>query len=217
MGDEIEMKVLDLFCGGGGATKGMQLSKFPIKTVGVDIKDQPDYCGDEFIKKSVFDLELSFLREFDFIWASPTCQVHTFATSHKAKEKYKNQIPQTRELLVASGKPFCIENVPLAPLRKDLLLCGEMFGLRVIRHRVFECERFKVNQPDHPKHKKRIDKKHSYYSQVAGHGGDSYSYKLEDWQRDIGCDWISDKKTLVQIVPPKYSQYIFEGFIENDL
>ena len=207
------MKILDLFCGGGGATMGIE-EEGNVITMGVDINPQPEYCGDEFMVSDVFDLKQDFLKEFDFIWASPTCQVHTFATSNEAKKKYTNQIPQTRKMLVDSGVPFCIENVPQAPLRKDLLLCGEMFGLRVIRHRIFECGGFKPAQPRHPKHKAKIDDKHSYYSQVAGHGGDSYSYKLEDWQRDIGCDWISDRKTLVQIVPPSYSKYIFQEFVK---
>ena len=200
------MRALDLFCGGGGATKGLQ-SVFD-RVVGIDISDQPDYCGDHFMKRDVFVIPIDFLKGFDFIWASPTCQVHTFATSRKAKEKYTNQIPATRKLLKESGVPYCIENVPQAPLRKDLLLCGEMFGLRVIRHRIFECDGFKVTQPAHPKHKKRIDPKHSYYVSVAGHGGDGYSYKIKDWQKGIGCDWINDKHTLAQIVPPKYSEYI---------
>ena len=75
-----------------------------------------------------------------------------------------------------------------------------MFGLRVIRHRIFECDGFKVTQPTDPKH--------SYYVSGAGHGGDGYSYIIKDWQKGIGCDWINDKHTLAQIVPPKYSEYI---------
>jgi len=200
------MKALDLFCGGGGATKGLQ-SVFR-RVVGVDIKNQPEYCGDKFIQFDVFKLKEGFLTNFDFIWASPMCQVHTFATHKDVKKKYTDQIPETRELLERSGVPYCIENVPLAPLRKDLMLCGEMFGLRVIRHRHFELKGFTADQPYHPKHKKRIDPKHSYYVSVAGHGGDGYSYKLKDWQTGIGCDWINDKHTLAQIVPPEYSKYV---------
>ena len=105
------MRALDLFCGGGGATKG--LKEVFDRVVGIDISDQPDYCGDHFMKRDVFVLPIDFLKGFDFIWASPTCQVHTFATSRKAKEKYTDQIPATRKLLKESGVPYCIENVPL--------------------------------------------------------------------------------------------------------
>ena len=48
---------------------------------------------------------------------------------------------------------FCIENVAGAPIRHDLMLCGEMFGLKVIRHRYFEIHGFSVAQPEHIKHR----------------------------------------------------------------
>tara|TARA_Y100000296_G_scaffold78039_1_gene100264 strand:- start:666 stop:1283 length:618 start_codon:yes stop_codon:yes gene_type:complete len=205
------MKALDLFCGGGGSSMG--LSKF-FDVTGIDINPQPEYPF-KFIQKDVFTLSDSFLQEFDFIWASPTCQIHTWATNKNTKKKYTNQIPATRTMLEKSGVPYCIENVETAPLRKDLKLCGEMFGLRVIRHRIFECNGFKPIQPKHIKHRKRIDKKHSYYSCVAGHGGDGYSSKISDWQKDIGCDWINDRHTLAQIVPPKYTEYIIKQYLRD--
>jgi hypothetical protein len=49
----------------------------------------------------------------------------------------------TRNAFELIGKPWVIENVPGAPLRDPVMLCGVMFdGLRVYRHRLFES-----NQP----------------------------------------------------------------------
>lgn len=185
------------------------------RVVGVDIENTHNYPF-EFIHSDVFKLEKSFFEEFDLIHASPPCQQFSIGSKRWLNLGYDmppNLIPQTRELLLKTEKPFIIENVPNAPLRKDLLLCGEMFGLRVVRHRIFELEKIRVKQPSHPKHKPRPDKKHSYYCQLAGHGGDSYSYKLEDWQRASGIHWIKDKEHMVEMIPPSYSEYIINNII----
>lgn len=45
-GQAVKPRLLDLFCGAGGCAKGYQRAGFYV--VGVDIKAQPNYCGDEF-------------------------------------------------------------------------------------------------------------------------------------------------------------------------
>lgn len=203
------MKILDLFCCCGGASTGLS-DNGRNKVVGVDIEGNHNYPF-EFIKADVFALDKDFFDEFDFIWASPPCQQFSIGSKRWLNAGYNlppDLIQQTRELLIKTGKPFVIENVPNAPLRKDLLLCGEMFdGLRIIRHRIFESN-IKLVQPAHPGHRPRPDRKHSYYCQIAGHGGDSYSYCIADWQKAIGIDWVKDKEHIVEMIPPKYSQYI---------
>jgi len=225
------LKILDLFCCAGGASMGIHKAGFEV--VGIDIEPQPEYPF-EFIQKDVFSLDPKWIKDnFDGVWASPKCQKFSMATRKDQKNDEPNQIPGTRELLDKIGLPYVIENVSNAPLRKDLLLCGEMFGLRVIRHRIFEIKGFKVPQIEHQKHKDptdfpieywtkekhgliiepiRIDKQRSYYAQVAGHGADSYSYKLEDKQKAMGIEWITDTEHLNQAIPPAYSDYIFRMF-----
>lgn len=216
------MKALDLFCGAGGTATGLKQAGFKTVT-GVDIEAQPEYPF-RALKENALNYSASFIREFDFVWASPPCQNYTWASGHARNKgkQYPDLVKQTRELLEKAGVPFVIENVPQAPIRKDLLLCGEMFGLRVIRHRAFEVSGFKVTQPKHPKHKPPIiiegkKKKKSWYMQVAGHGGQSYSFKLKDWQKAMGITHIQNKKMLCEAVPPAYSKYIGEQFIALEL
>ena len=211
------MKILDLYCCCGGASTGLN-DDGKNKVTGVDITGGHNYPF-EFIKSDVFALDENFFKEFDLIWASPPCQQFSIGSKRWLNLGYEmpcNLIPQTRDLLLKTGKPFVIENVPNAPLRKDLLLCGEMFdGLRIIRHRILEFGNgFSCAAPNRPhKHKPRIDKKHSYYCQLAGHGGDSYSYRVSDWQKAIGIDWVTDKEHLVEMIPPAYSNYIIRNYI----
>jgi DNA (cytosine-5)-methyltransferase 1 len=131
------MKLLDLYCGAGGAAMGYHRAGFDV--VGVDIKEQPNYPF-EFIQSDVFELEESFINEFDVIHASPPCQAYSFATKgirNKGKV-YPDLLGKTRNLLIETRKPYIIENVVGAKLIKPLRLCGTMFNLRVIRHRLFE-------------------------------------------------------------------------------
>ena len=135
------MKLLDLYCKAGGASKGYQLAGFEV--VGVDIKKQKRYPY-EFIQADCLELmkDMDFLRSFDVITASPPCQTHSI-TQHLRNAQGKSTdkidlIPQTREALVASGKPYVIENVPGSPLINPIRMCGSSFGLRVRRHRLFE-------------------------------------------------------------------------------
>jgi DNA (cytosine-5)-methyltransferase 1 len=120
----------------------MGLHRAGFEVVGVDIKRQPRY---PFAVVQADALRPPFrLADFDFIWASPPCQAHTaLKTMHNAKQ-HDDLIPATRALLVASGKPWVMENVPGADtLNPHLILCGTMFNLgtgdaELRRHRLFE-------------------------------------------------------------------------------
>src|SRR3989304_4238301 len=101
-------KLLDLFCGAGGATKGYQRAGFYV--VGVDNKPQPHYCGDEFHQADALTYPLA---GFDAYHASPPCQAYS-RLRHLPWLKNKNYpalIEKTRSILEASGKPWIIENV----------------------------------------------------------------------------------------------------------
>lgn len=132
-------KLLDLFCGAGGAAMGYHRAGFDV--VGVDLEPQPHYPF-EFWQLDALELlgETSEVPEIAAIHASPPCQAYSVLTKphRNAGKEYPDLIGPTRELLEETGLPWVIENVPGAPMRPDLVLCGSQFGLRVRRHRWFE-------------------------------------------------------------------------------
>lgn len=130
----------------------MGLYQAGFDVVGIDLKPQKRYPF-PFIQADALALPVR-LGDFDFIWASPLCQAHTplkgmwNGRDKRGLSPHIDLIPQTRDLLIASGRPYVIENVVGAPLRRDLMLCGTMFGLgtrngaQLQRHRIFEASFF---------------------------------------------------------------------------
>lgn len=130
-------RLLDLFCGAGGA--GMGYSRAGFDVVGVDIAPQPNYPF-EFHQADALDWAAANGHEFDVIHASPECEGYSHLTPKKYRGDHAKQISEVRELLQQLGKPYVIENVSGArhELHNPLMLCGSMFGLRIWRHRYFE-------------------------------------------------------------------------------
>jgi DNA (cytosine-5)-methyltransferase 1 len=131
------MKLLDLFCGAGGAAMGYYRAGFEDIT-GVDNKPQPNYPF-EFILGDALEYVIDHGAEFDVIHASPPCQAYSITKSLPWVDDYPELIEPLRNLLKETDKPYVIENVLGAPLINPLELCGSMFGLPLIRHRLFEC------------------------------------------------------------------------------
>ena len=205
--------LLDLFCGAGGAAVGYHQAGFAI--VGVDIDPQPNYPF-EFIQADVFDLDPDFIASFDAVHASPPCQAYSdLAWRNGNADTLPRLIEPTREMLIASGKPYVIENVEGAPLRDYIVLCGTMFpGLRVLRHRLFETN-FEISAPPHnKKHPKvhTLDKRKAHYGKtdemkdfVQVTGGGNCSIRAA---RDaMGIDWMK-KREINEAIPPAYTHFV---------
>jgi DNA (cytosine-5)-methyltransferase 1 len=130
-------RALDLFCGAGGASDGLAAAGFSV--TGVDIRPQPRYPY-RFILADAVSLAID-LTQFDFIWASPPCQRYSVASMSRPgyhPGNYPDLIDPIRRKL-ASHPWTAIENVPLAPLRPDVVLTGPSVGLtRIERRRIFE-------------------------------------------------------------------------------
>ena len=204
--------ILDLFSGVGGAGWGYHLAGFDV--VGVDLYDQKRYPF-EFIRDDAFEFMASGAwRAFDAIHASPPCLAYV-DEAHRYRTNYKDLIPQTREVLQATGLPYVIENVDTAPLRNPVRLCGTMFpGVRVIRHRMFESNVY-MEGPPHPRGKhppvysydKRKDrtKLSEWDDYVTVTGGGNCSI---DAARDaMGIRWATIRE-LTQAIPPAYTEFI---------
>jgi DNA (cytosine-5)-methyltransferase 1 len=126
-------RLLDLFCGAGGAARGYQLAGFHV--TGVDNRPQPRYAGDVFVQADAMTYPLD---GYDAIHASPPCQAYSAANNIHQRTDHPDLVAATRERLLDSTLPYVIENVPGAPLQRPYLLCGRAFGLGVKRHRLFE-------------------------------------------------------------------------------
>jgi DNA (cytosine-5)-methyltransferase 1 len=145
------MKALDLFCGAGGAGRGLADAGFEV--TGIDINPQP-HCPFEFHQSNALSCPTDWLRKFDFIWSSPPCQCYSVMRRGRWQDReHPDLIKPARKMLMESGVPYCIENVCGAPLVNPIILCGSMFGLQtkhgsqLRRHRLFECSFF-VRQPE---------------------------------------------------------------------
>ena len=146
------MRLLDLFCGAGGASWGYWKTGLFDEIVGIDYVNQPRYPFD-FIREDIANIPADFVKQFDFVHASPPC--HTYSRSRNYSYMDVNYstkggidlVPVTRFLLQDFTGPTVIENVIGAPLDVSVMLCGTMFpGLRVLRHRIFETN-YPVRQP----------------------------------------------------------------------
>ena len=182
--------------------------------VGVDINPQPNYPF-EFHKADALEYLITHGLTFDAIHASPPCQAS--CTLIKGNQKatagdHINLIPETRALLAYYRVPTVIENVQGSELRRDLTLCGEMFGLGVIRHRYFEVNNSDVVQPVHKPHRGRVAGwRHGQYFDgpyfaVYGNGGGKGS--VAQWQQAMGIDWTDDRQELAEAIPPAYTEFV---------
>jgi DNA (cytosine-5)-methyltransferase 1 len=219
-------RLLDLFCGAGGCTAGYQRAGFYV--VGVDIRSQPNYCGDEFVQADALTVlrhvltgeawepELHeswlWLADFDAIHASPPCQ---FATAYRRTGNvgdHENLIPQTRELLEATGLPYVIENVEEArdELRDPTLVCGSMFDgptVDIQRHRLFETN-WPLDSPAWPcRHKlSGVDRFPGGRSkQRTGSSRGLVRGTVEI--AAMGIDWMTLPE-LSQAIPPAYTELV---------
>lgn len=205
-------RLLDLFCGGGGAARGYQLAGFHV--TGVDIAPQPHYVGDEFHQADALTWldDCRFGSTFAAIHASPPCQPYS-STASLHNTTYPRLIDEVRALLRRSRAKYVIENVVGAPLTDYVTLCGSSFGLGVRRHRRFETNWIVWNPPrcDHASQPEPVD--------VTGGGptkpgrirtGGGISRKprtVAEASAAMGIDWMT-RAELNEAIPPAYTEFI---------
>jgi DNA (cytosine-5)-methyltransferase 1 len=197
--------LLDLFCGTGGISRGLQLAGFHV--TGVDLKVPSMYAGDEFIQADALTFPLD---GFDVICASPPCQASCSMRSRWRDREYVNLIAPIRARLQATGLPYVIENVIGAALVNPVRVCGSAFGLgsagaQLRRHRLFES-----NVP--------LEGTPCVHEAptigVYGHPGGSSTrdpqprHSLAQWREAMGIDWSCTVRELTEAIPPAFGEYI---------
>lgn len=218
-------KLLDLFCCGGGASRGYHAAGFDV--VGVDIEPQPNYPF-AFIQADALEYVAANGHLYDAIHASPPCQGYSphvsSAGSQWVPTEGKNEpklIAPVRALLEASGKPFVIENVMGArhELRANLQLCGTMFGLPLARHRLFESSVW-IEQPEH-RPCKGVAKVYAIqrgweYRDMSVTGKGRRAGTADRWKQILGlpADASLTQHQLAECIPPAYTHYIGTKLLE---
>jgi len=208
-------KVLDLYCGEGGCSMGYHRAGFDV--TGVDKYPMPNYPF-KFIHADALEIldNLDFCRSFDLIHASPVCKRYSTITKTAGTENiHDDDIKAIREKLQIIGRPYIIENVPGSPLKNYVMLCGTMFGLGVVRHRLFECFPEIYFPPALCNHHKKVVKhgrrpdQQKNFAAVTGHfSGVAFA------QRCMGIDWMG-QSGLSQAIPPAYTQWIGQQMIKH--
>lgn len=213
-------RLLDLFCGAGGAGVGYARAGFEV--IGVDHRPQPHYPF-ECVCADAIEFVTQHGNEFDAIHASPPCQAYT-GLRHVTLSRFGHApdhpdlIAVTRAALVATGRVYVIENVRGAPLRTTVILHGVMFGLpHLWRARHFESNVLLLAPPG-PRRVagytigvygsrpdgRRVSYRHHRPSRVAN--------SLAEARVAMGIDWMGWDE-ITQAVPPAYTDYIGQQLI----
>lgn len=205
------MRMLDLFCGAGGAAMGYHRAGFD-EIVGVDIMPQPHYPF-TFIQADAMTFPLD---GFNAIHASPPCQEYSALRNMKTHQ-YAAVLPQMRERLITAGVPWIMENVPQAPMLQSVMICGTALGIPVRRHRLFDSSHFLY--PAGPCRHSLDD------INVYGHGAWNYHQRGEKqshWQRKASnqspvgiavarlafdTPWMTQAETA-ECIPPAYTEWL---------
>lgn len=217
---EVRPKLLDLFCGAGGAGVGYRRAGF--KVTGVDIAPHDDYPFGLFVTDAIDFLDnWSNVGEWDAVHASPPCPRYSVATPAANRDSHPDLIEPVRARLIALGIPYVIENVPGSPLVDPVTLCGSMFGLQVRRHRLFESN-IPIGQPTCQHRGQQV---YGVYGQhgdkqgaVARPNGTSRGTKARDAEhaREVmGIDWMSEWSDLADAIPPAYTEHIGRELITS--
>jgi len=185
--------------------------------IGVDIKPQPNYPF-EFHRADALEwLTAGPLGGYwnvpvHAIHASPPCQPFSVARSIGTTARLADQLTPVRRMLEQTGLPWIIENVPGAPMRRDLILCGSMFGLE---HRGFGVRRHRWFEFSHPANVPLVSPCWHRLppAYIYGHGADNKHRErygqtsVTDWPALMGIDWMT-RDELAQAIPPAYTEFI---------
>ncbi|MGW6398915.1 DNA methylase [Streptomyces sp. NPDC055134] len=218
-------RVLDLFSCSGGAGWGYHLAGFEVD--GCDIADRPRYPfayhrGDalEYLADLIATGEIA---RYELVHASSPCQAGCALTVGTNQSQgwggtHTDLVAATRALLDKSGLPYVMEQPNgRAEIRKDVSLCGEMFGLSVLRHRNFELGRWSTARLVHPRHRGYVrGYRHGIYRDgpyVAAYGDGGGKATVPEMQQAMGITWTDVREELTEAIPPAYTHWLGTAFL----
>lgn len=204
-------RLLDLFCGAGGAAMGYHRAGFDV--TGIDLYPQPHFPF-PFIQADALAAPVD-LSAFDAIHASPPCQAYSDLRRLSPDTTYPDLVEPVRALLEKWGGVYIIENVEGAPLRDPVRLCGSSMGLPLLRrHRLFETNVAMLVPPcSHGVAVKRFpalngaDRKRGGRSGIVGVYGNGGDKRADLWPEAMGIDWMP-RRSLTQAIPPAYTELL---------
>lgn len=227
-------RALDAFCGEGGATVGLMRAGYHVTAIDnapARLKHNP--ADVKILVQDAVPHIAEFGSEFDFIWASPSCQSYSAGTrSLRLAGTYHKHPRMIGAVRAALGEhphiPHIIENVAGAKseMVDPLMLCGTEFGLTAYdddeertplemwRHRLFESNVPGLVDNGGCRH-------HEFSTQVAGAYGGARRDKHEArfirkggyvpsaavQAELLGIDWMTQAGLFLSI-PPVYSEHL---------
>ena len=174
---------------------------------GVDINAQPHYPSSESMRFIQADAMTFPLEGYDAYHASPPCQRHSRQSNCRPglAGTYPDFIEAIRARLEATGKPYVIENVPGAPLRDPIKLCGWTFNRETYRHRHFESN-VPIVEPEHRPHTTPASKAAHWvpgtFVSVAGHCS-----PIALCREVMDIDWMP-RNELAEAIPPYFTHHV---------
>ena len=206
-------RLLDLFCGAGGAAAGYMAAGFDV--TGVDITDQPRYPF-TFHRADAMTFPLD---GFDAVHASPPCHDHSTLAHFTGPDGTADLLRATMDRLAGLDVPWVVENVAGADMPGSLVLCGTEFGLCTpFRGRVYWLRR----------HRRFASNVWLYgaggcncagrlIGGVYGNGGAGKfgrGFKLDRAASGaaLGIDWMN-RREISQAIPPAYTEFIGEQLL----
>jgi DNA (cytosine-5)-methyltransferase 1 len=225
-GGDVRPRLLDLFCGEGGAGTGYARAGFEV--VGVDSSvSRLEHYPFEHHQGDAIDYLLAHGHEYDAIHASPPCTGYSRGTAALPDRltRYDRLIAAARGALQMVGKPWVIENVEdaKAELVNPLTLCAFEFNLTardrdgtklyMKRHRLFESSFLLLGAGGCSGHARstqvagayggaRRDKHEARFVRKGG-----YVPPLAIMRELLGTPWMSEKGCQLSI-PPVYTEHI---------
>lgn len=219
-------RILDLFCCAGGAAVGYRRAGFEV--VGVDIAERSNYPFRLHVADALTylsDWRAHILAWCDAVHASPPCQSKCALTvgTNEAMGwggEHVDLVAPTRRALLDLGLPYVIEQPNgRAQIRKDVRLCGEQFGLGVLRHRNFELGGWSMPNPRHVKHRGYVRGwRHGVYRDgpyLAAYGAGGGKASVPEMQKAMGIDWTDVREELTEAIPPAYTEHIGRRLLEH--